>query len=332
MNTNYYAKLAKNKSLLKEYKTSDCDRTVYLEDGDEFQFQLFNPETTEICARIFIEDTQLSHDIVIRPGERIWIERYTNVNKKFKFENYIVSGDNAQVKKAISHNGLIKIDFFRKKLPTINKVYPSSITYVNLNDYKPETYDWKIYCNNINSVAADYRDDATITACDGEINYMNLNCLSGDTLSQATAKMNSSISAENSAFTCSDNTSLYYSSTPTSIQQNHAAGLKKSRTLTSSTPIANPSISTGVFNPDFYKDKNELETGRIGEGRYSNQKFDTVNMDFETWPFKTETIKILPLSRKPYNSNDLRKLYCSNCGRKLNTKYKYCPYCGAKVD
>ncbi len=61
------AKIARNKSLLKEYD----NRTVYLKDGDEFQIQLFNPETEEIAARITIDGIQLSNDIVIRPGERI---------------------------------------------------------------------------------------------------------------------------------------------------------------------------------------------------------------------------------------------------------------------
>ena len=61
------AKIARNKSLLKEYD----NRTVYLKDGDEFQIQLFNPEVEEIAARITIDGTQLSNDIVIRPGERI---------------------------------------------------------------------------------------------------------------------------------------------------------------------------------------------------------------------------------------------------------------------
>lgn len=61
------AKIARNKSLLKEYD----NRTVYLKDGDEFQIQLFNPEVEEIAARITIDGIQLSNDIVIRPGERI---------------------------------------------------------------------------------------------------------------------------------------------------------------------------------------------------------------------------------------------------------------------
>lgn len=291
MNNNYYVKLAKNKSLLKEYKTQDCDRTVYLEDGDEFQFQLFNPETAEISARIYIEDTQLSHDIVLRPGERVWIERYTDVSKKFKFVTYIVDGEDAQVKKAISHNGLIKIEFFRKRTPSRLTVSNPNITWTYLNQYTTPAYDYgKIYCDNNLSVSNDILEYTVDTN-----NYQG----------------------KSREFT---------SSTPLNANVNTAF------TSISCASICEPNYSTAVYNSDYHKDTKELETGRISEGRHSNQKFDTVNMDFEHWPFRTEIIKILPESRKPYNANDLKKLYCSNCGRKINTKYKYCPYCGSKIE
>lgn len=308
MNTNYYAKLAKNKSLLKEYKTSDCDRTVYLEDGDEFQFQLFNPETTEISARIFIEDTQLSHDIVLRPGERLWLERYTDVSKKFKFVTYVVDGEDAQVKKAISHNGVIKIQFFRKKQPTYYSYtnYPN-ITWINMNTYEPiEPY--KIYCdaNNSIKVSNDLNCNHTfLSACTGDVSISN------DIL-------------EYTASASKPRNRSFDSKTPISGEVETA--------FCSTINTATPMFSTAVYNPDYHKDTLNLETGRISEGSKSKQRFENVNLEFESWPFRTETIKIFPLSRKPYNSNDLRKLYCSNCGRKLNTKYKYCPYCGSKID
>ena len=75
-----------------------------------------------------------------------------------------------------------------------------------------------------------------------------------------------------------------------------------------------------------------IETGRVEQGGYSNQKFSYVNYDFEDWSFRTETISILPLSRKPVTASDLKKRYCSNCGRKLSPKHKFCPYCGTKVE
>ena len=73
------------------------------------------------------------------------------------------------------------------------------------------------------------------------------------------------------------------------------------------------------------------ETGRVTEGNHSNQSFVTVDMEFNPTPYSTEIIKILPESQKPYTSEDIQKVYCQNCGRKLKTKYKYCPYCGTSV-
>lgn len=74
------------------------------------------------------------------------------------------------------------------------------------------------------------------------------------------------------------------------------------------------------------------ETGRIEAGSISNQEFDSVNIDFEYFPFTTENVKLLPISQKPYTTNDLHKIYCSECGRKLKTQYKFYPFCGSKID
>lgn len=65
-----YAKIAKNKSLLKEYVNNNT-RTVYLKDGDEYQIELFNPTQQEIGAKIYIDNTPLSNKIIIYPGQRI---------------------------------------------------------------------------------------------------------------------------------------------------------------------------------------------------------------------------------------------------------------------
>lgn len=42
-NNDKLAKLAIRKSLLKEFHNNENERIVYLNDGDEFQIQLFNP-------------------------------------------------------------------------------------------------------------------------------------------------------------------------------------------------------------------------------------------------------------------------------------------------
>ena len=74
------AKLAINKSLLKEFGN---DRTVYLNDGDEFQIQFFNPYDYVIGARIKINGEMMSYNyLVLRPGERVWLDRYIDNAQK----------------------------------------------------------------------------------------------------------------------------------------------------------------------------------------------------------------------------------------------------------
>lgn len=290
MNTNYYAKLAKNKSLLKEYKTSFCDRTVYLNDGDEFQFQLFNPEREEIAVRISIESSQLSHDIVLRPGERIWIERYTDTPKKFKFNTYYVNGKNKEVQDAIADNGNIRIQFFhkQKKVNTPIWVNTPSVTWTYLNT---PAYDWRDYTTTCSNAST------------GSVKT-NLNSSANSISTLSLSNENYSLKLDNQCITTAD--------------------------CCSSVLYSSPNIRCAATNVE--ETTLGLETGRVMEGSHSNQKFSDVNMDFEYFAFRTEEIKILPESRKPYNVNDLKKVYCTNCGRKLNTKYKYCPYCGEKID
>lgn len=246
-----FAKIAVNKSLLKEYHSSNYQRVVYLNNGDEFQIQLFNPEKYVIAVKISLNGEELSDMLVIRPGERIWLERYFNQSRKFKFSTYEVE-DSSEAKDAISLNGEVKIEFYRIKTSKSGLVYSSSQEY--------SIYPYNITSPNI-------------------LDYSNVYC---DSL-------------------CAQN----------------AVNINASITTSSS--------------KEFYSN-NTIETGRVEKGGYSDQKFTYTNYDYESIPFKTEMISILPFSRKPVTSNDLHKRYCSNCGRKLSPKHKYCPYCGTKID
>lgn len=303
VNDGNLSKLAVGKSLLKEYKTSECTRTVYLNDGDEFQIQLFNPETTEIGAEIFIDNEPLSNIIILNPGERMWLERYTDKAKKFKFKVYTVDGDSKAVEKAIAHNGEIKIKFYRKQQPIVVHTYHSpTYIYKEVNPYPWTT----IYCSNtalnansVNSISSDIN-----------INYCSTTTGdAGNSVSRAmpeikcfNASMPSVSSISSGGLDFADGSSVAWASTDDNL-----------------------SLSASV-------DNNLIETGRVGEGSYSDQKFQNVDIDLEYSPFRTEEFKILPFSRKPFTANDARKLYCPHCGRKLNTKFKFCPYCGERID
>lgn len=252
-NNGTLVKIAVNKSLLKEFLVNS-QRTVYMDNGSEFQIQIFNPYTYSIAASISINGIEMSNQLVIKPGQRIWLERYLNEARKFLFETYEVNGESKQVENAIKNNGVIEVKFYKEKEQNNIYITPAST---------PST-SWTYFNNSL--------DYPTYTSYSDELNP--------------------TYTADNFSASASS-TELYYS----------AGAMTKSKSI---------------------------ETGRIEKGNYSDQKFQTVYNDFEYWSFTTETIHILPQSTKPVYANDLKKIYCTNCGRKLNQKFKFCPYCGTK--
>lgn len=276
---NQMAKLAINKSLLKEFGN---DRTVYLNDGDEFQIQFFNPYDYVIGARIKINGEIMSYNyLVLRPGERVWLDRYIDNAQKMKFHTYETE-DSAAGRYATRNNGVIEIEFHRE----VRRRETPHITYVNhyhthwdnnvlgsgvkLGGYQPDL----LYGSSIRA------DDEVLSSIQQSLSLDSANeCVKSFADVEVTA---------------------------------HAAAADTVKTaLTANT-------------------QKSIETGRIEQGGYSEQKFDTVNTDFEYSAFSTETIHILPMSRKPVTSNDLKKIYCHECGRKIKSGFKFCPHCGAK--
>lgn len=253
------AKVAINKSLLKEYD----NRVVYLKDGDEFQIQLFNPKTTTIAAEISINGVSSGTKLVLRPGERIWLERYFDRSNKFKFTTYEVE-DTPEVAGAIKNNGKIVVKFYDEITKRSSVWYltePAILYPKDFSSSAPKT------CYSNNTISADN----------------NLDLGSSITTSSSKYSFTSSVSTE-----C--------------IGETESAALSSVK-----------------------------ETGIIEDGSHSNQNFNTVNKEFAYYPFKTEEIQIYPLSQKPVYAEDVQKVYCTECGRKLQAKYKFCPFCGTQV-
>ena len=275
---NDMAKLAMNKSLLKEYSYNNYNRVVFLNDNDEFQIQLFNPKSQKIAAKIYINDVALSNMIVLKPGERVWLERYLDKAKKFKFSTYEVDSS-VEAQNAIRNNGNIRIKFYDE--------YRYKVSY--------SSYDFdKFFKNDNNSLNQKY------------------NHISNDSIVSTVRSFCNSVVTNNS--------------TPTMFKGDvNCATMDcyevKSTSLTDCYEVNPTSLTFSA---------NTIETGLIEEGSHSNQKFQNDYTDFESWPFREEVIKILPASQKPYSKDDLNKIYCYNCRRKIKSKFKYCPFCGAK--
>lgn len=267
----FLSRIAIGKSVVKEYRTRSGERTVYLSDGDEFQIQLFNPHPFTIGLEISVNGAGLGGKVVLRPGERVWLDRFLNDARKLKFETYRI-GKGAAAKSAASINGLVTVSAFRESedgdIIDISWNYgqncPPSVNATKYN-YDP----WPVTCAFSNQTA--FRPD-TCWLNGGKGYY----CTSASTIDAGCANSHSAVHVKETA-----------------------AG---------------------------------DETGRIEKGSASSQKFDACDRDFQQTPFSTESIRILPLSQKQYGSNELPRIYCSGCGRKLKPDYKYCPHCGRKSE
>jgi hypothetical protein len=109
-----YAHITINKSRTKAYGS-----TVYLKNGTSFEIELYNPTQRPFLAKIKVNGSYISQaGIIIKPGQRIFLERFIDDQKKFKFETYEVDGASPEVLKAIENNGDIAVEFYPEKLKT----------------------------------------------------------------------------------------------------------------------------------------------------------------------------------------------------------------------
>lgn len=306
------ASIAINKSICKEFTTSQSNRTVYLENGQEFQIQLFNPFTFTIGVDISMNGEMLSKTLIIKPGQRIWLERYFENNRKFKFETYTVDNNDSAVEAAIAQNGNIKLEFYKEVRVKSDLTFTSHV-------FSTATHDsW----NSKNTYQDVYKNPDI---------FLDTFDLYKDYNSTTTAKAFSQEFASNCTAECSANfVSTSFGSLNGTITTSDNITPITSVLYNAETPIN--SIDCAATTCYSMPERKEKETGRIGEGSISTQKFTDMDIKLSDLPFSVEEIKILPMSEKPYTASDLQKIYCCECGRKLNTKYKFCPYCGTKIE
>jgi hypothetical protein len=117
--------ITKAKKRIKQF-----DGQVYLSDGDEYEIELFNPTQDVILAKIKLDGNYISGGgIVLRRGERVFLERFLDSPNKFKFSTYEVNGKNQEVQEAIANNGYVEIEFYSEYQPT----FPNRTIYTGNN-------------------------------------------------------------------------------------------------------------------------------------------------------------------------------------------------------
>jgi len=287
------AHIAVNKSRIKLYNNTGDMPTYYLQKGQEFSIELFNPTTDVILAKIILNGNPISQGgLVLNPGQRVFLDRYLDIAKKFLFDTYEVSSSE-EVKKAIEKNGDFKVEFYRERIPN----YFTNNGGLTINSSNSRGWNGNINNNFVVYVSSIPNGTVNLTNISGHIGT----------------------------------TALYSSSVDTNFFDQNAN--KSFPTLDSmddtlSLDIPDVTISSRTLK----RCSKSIETGRVEQGSVSDQKVVTVDKKFEYWAFHTIECKMLPVSQKINTVKDIQvKVYCTNCGAKLSKGHKFCGQCGTKA-
>jgi hypothetical protein len=172
LNKEGQAFISVGRNRLKQYDKN----TVYLENGKEFELELFNPKTTKILVKIKINGNYISSSgVVLKPGQRVFLERYLDEAKKFKFETYSIENSKEAIE-ATAKNGLVEIEFYDEY------VAPQPYIYLNgFNSYGSITTGgpWTTNINTTNVNCSYTSNSSTLNTA--SMDSMNL-CDTGESL------------------------------------------------------------------------------------------------------------------------------------------------------
>ena len=166
------AKIAISKNLIKEYKSSNSERTVYLNDGTEFQIYLKNPYQTHLGIKISVNNKSIGNMLVLRPGQSFWLDRFLNDNKKFLFSTYDVE-NTAEMKYATNNNGKVKIEFYHEKEET---------PYISVIEPLKTNFDWTNYNITCSSAMSSNEPRSTYSCSTGDIGNLSANAATNSKL------------------------------------------------------------------------------------------------------------------------------------------------------
>jgi hypothetical protein len=322
----------KNRGRLKIYN----ENSLYLQDSEEFQIELFNPTNNTLLAKIEINGKLISNSgLVIKPAQRVFLERFLDSERKFIFETYAIDNYEEQLKECDNLQSLTQELKLREQLLELTQDITEKEKFLKLilklkEDIERKTTivesakKVKDAVKNNGSIKVHFYNEKIVIP-QQIINKINLENWHINSPYKYTT--NPYIHNNNIYGNCNTNIGTFTNSNGNnSTLETNINNL--SDILRSSTKTFN-AVSLDGFLSEDVEDISTKETGRIEQGSVSNQKFETVSIEFEHFIFHTVEYKLLPNSDKPLETKDLRT-YCSNCGKKLNPKDNFCPSCGTK--
>lgn len=119
------AHITNKKSRLKVYN----GQNVFLNDKDNFEFEIHNPKQKSVLCKIKLNGEYISTSgVVLRPGQRVFLERFLDSNNKFEFSTYKVK-DTSENRSAIDLNGDVLVEFYDEQEPVRNNFWYLGNTY-----------------------------------------------------------------------------------------------------------------------------------------------------------------------------------------------------------
>jgi hypothetical protein len=288
------AYVTKGRQRLKQY-----DDTVYLNNNDELELELFNPTKTKVLCKISLNGMSIGSGIVLRPGERVFLERYLDVAKKFRFGTYTVNGENKEVLAAIQENGLVTVKFYKESFPV------PSMSQIN---GRLQLFDYYF---------PPYSSPGTATP------NINPTWTTSGTANPTTTTYGN---AANTTLT----NSCFFDASVSNMDSVKSMGTLDMMNIAEESAPETLSRGFGGNKLRSKKSLKSMETGTIEQGSASAQPFTLDSTSFENhWTWTSEW-KILPVSRKLTVIEDL-KTYCVECGAKRkDNNHKFCGHCGNK--
>ena len=81
---------------------------IYLDDNQEFEIEIHNPLKESILADIRLNGSSIAKTgLVVKPGQRVYLDCFVDDRKKFIFQTYTVDGTQESLD-AIVDNGLLE--------------------------------------------------------------------------------------------------------------------------------------------------------------------------------------------------------------------------------
>ena len=125
---------------------------VFLNDEDEFEIELFNTLNVSVLADIKLNGQSISKTgLVIKPGQRVYLDCFIDDRKKFKFSTYEIE-NSGEALDATQNNGVLEVFFYKEDVITLDN-WQRKFDRVIVEKYYPyNPYPWynphRVYCGS----------------------------------------------------------------------------------------------------------------------------------------------------------------------------------------